>query len=234
MLLLTHMRVLLLSLSIVVLCGILVFGARMWGLMIPHVPYDHDFLKGERPFIAVRVNSADDARKVLQQKPRAILWIDVPAPENGTIPLVDELLRAFPGAKFILNLPNLPDIDVRILKVLEPLAPEKRVLIQSDADVVIKALKRKNPLWVYGTSWSDLTKLMSFESVGLIPTASFGGDVFIAPMKMMGRPAFNAGVIEEMRRRYKIVLLGPLTTPAEVEAARAFEPDGYVLGDPSL
>lgn len=235
MLLLVRMRVLLLSLAAVFLCGLLLVGAKKWGDSIPYAPYDHEFLKGERPVLSVHARSLDDAREIVGHWPQAVLWVEVAdADENARFPLVESLLREFPRQKFILNVANQAEIDHRLVKVLQPFEPERRVLIQSDADVVIKAVKTGNPLWVYGTSWSDLTKLMSFESVGLLSLAGFNGDVFIAPLKIMDRPAFNAAILTEMRRRFRPVFLGPLRNPGEMEEAKAFSPDGYVFDHKTL
>ncbi|MBO9668465.1 MAG: hypothetical protein J7501_16830, partial [Bdellovibrio sp.] len=103
--------------------------------------------------------------------------------------------------------------------------------IQSEANVVIQAVKDLKPEWIYGTGTPDLMRLMSFDSLWVLPATQFKGDVFVAPFKILNRPAFNDDVIAEMRRRKKRVFLGPIKTEEEFNRARAYNADGYITED---
>jgi hypothetical protein len=108
------------------------------------------------------------------------------------------------------------------------------VLIQSDTEIVIKSIKEQKPLWLFGTSRSDVMKIVSFDSIGLGPASPFHGDVFISPLKIMNRAAFNEDVLTEIRRRKKLVILGPLLTEQEIVDARSLKPDGYIYDNSRL
>lgn len=150
-------------------------------------------------------------------------------------PLLEDLLKEFPEQRVILNIvDNVADIQLLIRDTLKPFSPEKRVLIQSDTDVILKSLKELQPLWLYGTSWADIMKLLTFDSVGLGPAAPYKGDVFIAPMEISGRPAYNEAVLDEVRRRQKSVFLGPLQNDDEFSKALESKPDGLIFANPEL
>lgn len=150
--------------------------------------------------------------------------------------LIADFLKAFPKQKFILNITsNSQDIDRDLLTAVEKTADiNQRILIQSPVDVVLRSIKKEQPTWVFGASQSDWVKLLSLESIGVIAATGFPGDVFIVPLEMHGRPAFNEEVLKEMRRRHKLILIGPLSTSSEYTAARKFGADGYIFATPEL
>ena len=149
--------------------------------------------------------------------------------------LLQDFLEKFPTTRMILNVrDNAMAVHTSIVDLINLQKASSRVLIQSDTELVLKTVKDLQPLWLYGTSRSDTMKLLSFESIGLLPTCSFMGDVFIAPFKIHGRPAFNAAVLEEVRRRQKTIFLGPLENEAEVLAAHGLKPDAFIYANSEL
>jgi hypothetical protein len=150
-------------------------------------------------------------------------------------PLLENFLTEFPGSRFILNvLDNAPEVHLTLISEIKTHNAGNRVLIQSDIDLVLSSIKELEPLWLFGTSLSDIMKLNTFDSIGLAPTSPFHGDVFISPMKVMGRPAFTESVLNEIRRRLKPVVLGPLVSEQEIVDARSLKPDGYIYDNSRL
>jgi hypothetical protein len=150
-------------------------------------------------------------------------------------PLLAEFLEAFPKQRFILNiLDNAPDVHTKVAEIILKYKAENRVLLQSDIELVLKSLKEKHPLWLFGTTRSDTMRLLSFDSVGVLPASPFYGDVFVSPLKVLNRPAFNEDILVEMRRRKKAIMLGPLQTEAEIVDARSLNPDGYIYENSHL
>lgn len=137
--------------------------------------------------------------------------------------------------RLILNIKdNALNVHTQLMTAVEKAAAQERVLIQSDIERVIKTFKESRPLWLYGTSHSDLMRLLSFDSVGIVASSPFVGDVFIAPMKLLNRPAFNENVLQEIHRRKKTVFLGPLKDVSEVNTARGLQADGFIYENPEL
>lgn len=146
-----------------------------------------------------------------------------------------DFLAAFPEQRAILNvIDNTDDVHTKLIELVGPFKPDERFLFQSDTDIILKSLKEKKPLWLYGSSRSDLMKILTFESIGLEAASPFRGDVFISPLRIMGREAFNEGVLREIRRRHKDIFIGPLFSADEFEKAQHLMPEGFVLSSVAL
>jgi hypothetical protein len=147
-----------------------------------------------------------------------------------TTPALKEYYQQFPQTRFVLNLvDNAMDVHVTVTDAISDLNPDKRTIIQSEANVVIDSVKTLKPAWLYGTSVPDLVRMLTFDSLYVLPAIQFKGDVFIAPFKISKRNAFNADIIAEMRRRHKRILLGPLKSAEEYVKAQSYSPDGYIF-----
>ena len=148
---------------------------------------------------------------------------------------LQDFLVLFPETKMILNiLDNVDGVHTQLMAAVEGRLPEQRFLFQSSADIILKSLKDKKPMWLYGSSQSDLMKILTFESLGLEATSPFRGDVLIAPMQISGRAAFNENVLTEILRRKKTIFLGPLINNREVEQAASFRPNGLIYSSLNL
>ena len=147
-----------------------------------------------------------------------------------TTPALKEYYEQFPQTRFVLNLvDNAMDVHVTVVDAISALNPDKRTLVQSEANVVIDSVKTLKPAWLYGTSVPDLARMLTFDSLYILPAIQFKGDVFIAPFRISKRDAFNADIIAEMRRRHKKVILGPLKSAEEYAKAQTYSPDGYIF-----
>lgn len=147
-----------------------------------------------------------------------------------------ELLPSFyellPHSRFILNvIDNTHEVHIAVTKAIADYKPEKRTLIQSDALVIMSAIKDINAEFIYGTSVPDIMRFLSMDSLWILPTTQFKGDIFIVPFKLKGRPAYNDNVIAEVKRRHKRIYIGPLTTPEELSEAKRIGADGYIFAN---
>ena len=147
-------------------------------------------------------------------------------------PALKEFYQQLPKSRFILNIvDNVTDAHTNIVDAIKDEHPDDRTLIQSEALVLIQAIKDLKPGWVYGTSYPDIMRLLSFDSLYILPAIQFKGDVFVAPFTIMKRPAVNDDVIVEMRRRHKKVILGPIMNREQFEKALAYKADGFITED---
>ncbi|MEK2689578.1 hypothetical protein [Bdellovibrio sp. GT3] len=146
-------------------------------------------------------------------------------------PALKELYEKFPKTRFILNVvDNVAEVDAIVSEALQGLNSEHRTLAQSDTNLILSAIKSLQPTWLYGTGRPDLMRLMSFDALWVLPSTQFKGDVFVAPFKILGRPAFNDNVIAEMRRRHKKIFL-IVENEEEFKRAKAYNADGYISTD---
>lgn len=147
-----------------------------------------------------------------------------------TTPALKEFYEQFPQTRFILNVvDNAMDVHVTVTDAIADMKTDNRTIIQSEANVVIDSIKTLKPAWLYGTSVPDLVRMMTFDSMYVLPAIQFKGDVFISPFTLSKRPAFNDDIIVEMRRRKKHIVLGPLKTAEEYAKAQTYSPDGYIF-----
>lgn len=146
-------------------------------------------------------------------------------------PALKEFYDKFPTTRFVLNIvDNVADVQSSVVNAIQDYKPDGRTLVTSDALVIMEAVKELKPTWVYGTSLPDIMRLLSFDSLYVLPSTQYKGDVFIAPFTVLDgrRPAFNDDIIQEMRRRHKRIYLGPVTTEKQFITARDYKVDGYV------
>lgn len=146
-------------------------------------------------------------------------------------PALKELYEKFPHQRFILNVvDNVADVDSIVANAVQDYKSENRTLVQSDANVITNAIKSLQPTWLYGTTKPDLMRLMSFDSLWVLPSTQFKGDVFVAPFKISNRPAFNDDVLAEMRRRKKKIFL-MVENEEEFKRAMDLKADGLIVND---
>ncbi len=124
---------------------------------------------------------------------------------------------------------NALDIHKEVVAFIEMNNLSQRVLVNSPIDIIIKAIKELKPMWIYGTSISEVTRLKTFSTIMLEPAIGLRGDVFIAPVSYLSRPLADELLVTEMKRRKKIVLLGPLVNESEITPAEQLHPDGIIF-----
>ncbi|MFZ4405296.1 MAG: hypothetical protein ACOYOK_14440 [Pseudobdellovibrionaceae bacterium] len=142
-----------------------------------------------------------------------------------------QALQQWPNQRFILNIvDNVMNIHFTVINSIKDLDPDQRILIQSETDVLLRSIKERKPQWLYGSSRADLMRWLSFQSIGILPATPLKGDVFIVPLNYRpNKASLNPGVIEELLRRNKKLIIGPLKTAEELVQAQNFKADGYVI-----
>ncbi|WP_413943779.1 hypothetical protein [Bdellovibrio sp. HCB-162] len=271
------MRIFFITFATVVVLGILILMARIWGLGQNYPLYEHAFFSGPTPMIIAKADTLTAAQEILKLRPDAVIWLDVrfsrekvpfvlPASRDKefmemkrqeqeknpttpimigsklseypweqinefykTTPALKEFYEQLPQTRFVLNIvDNVADAHTALVDAISGLKPNDRTLIQSEALIIMTSIKDLKPEWVYGTSTPDLMRLLTFDSLYVLPSTQFKGDVFIAPFTLLKRPAFNADIIEEMRRRNKRIFLGPIQNEAQLAEASRYRADGYI------
>jgi len=141
-----------------------------------------------------------------------------------------DIVTKYPTQRFVLNITdNVENVHLWVDQALKGLSPEKRILIQSNYNVIINSIKDLEPFWLYGCSQADLMRFLTFDSMWILPATPFKGDVYIAPFKLLGRPAFHENILDEVRRRNKKVVLGPLLDKKEFDDAIRLKADAVIV-----
>lgn len=247
------MRFFMLVFGLLAALAAMYFMILFWGLgrTLPH--FEHPFSKLEFPQAAAAWDSAIWATAPPEQSKRLIFWIDVYRAQDGRLRVLPSALRPEPQevlpknlgdegplAKELLQgrnsdqpvvlnvLSNVDGIDLQLHEELKDLALQ-RVLVQSEFDNVMTAIKKLQPMWIYGTSASDRVRWNMFASLGLAPAVTFTGDIYVSPLKVRNLDAMNSAILNEVRRRGMLLLMGPLGSVDEVRQAQAYYPDIYFV-----
>lgn len=160
---------------------------------------------------------------------------DLEQSPNPTRPLLKDLLLQNPQARFVLNCnANLDGIHRQLVQVIQEAKAVDRVLLQSDYNTVLTSAKELEPMMIFGSTLADLTRIKTFNSMWLLPAAPFKGDVLFVSLKYRGRDTVDHDIVMEMKRRFKKVFIGPLSTKEDIQSALALGADGIFVQDPFL
>lgn len=100
-------------------------------------------------------------------------------------------------------------------------------LFVSAFDPPSKDLKSQQATYIYGTSEPEILKIKALESIGLIEASTFRADVVIYPLTYYKKPFFTETLIQELNRRHKKFIIGPLKE-GEMAQALALKPFGII------
>ena len=160
---------------------------------------------------------------------------DLEQSANPTRPLLKNLLLQFPRSRFVINCnSNLDNIHSQLVQVIQEAKAVDRVLLQSDYNTILTSAKELEPMMLFGSTTPDLARIKIFNSMWLLPAAPFKGDVLFVGLKYRGRDTIDHDIVMEMKRRFKKVFVGPLSTKEDVQAALALGVDGLFVQDPFL
>jgi hypothetical protein len=229
-------------------------AARIWADGQVYVPYNTEYFKTDGPYVILPWEQS----YLLEKKPDLILWADVYRNDKGEIlvkpwadfgklkaelpkdpsearPLLRDLLSRLPEVRWIIQCDdNVHDIHLGLSKILEETKSLDRVIIQSNYNPIMEAIKEIHPTALYGSSIADITRLKTFYSMWLLPAASLKSDILFTPLKYLNRDTVNSDIVFEAKRRFRKVFLGPLRTPEELKQAQDLKADGFFLADPFL
>lgn len=128
---------------------------------------------------------------------------------------------------------NALEIDRYLIEAIEKNGLQDKVIIRSDIDLVVSSLKSQKPLWIYGSTLSDLSKLLTMSSLHLESLVNFQRDYFFSPLRLHDRDMMNDRVLSEIRRRHKRIALGPVRTDLDRERALHYKPDILIVEETS-
>ncbi len=223
-----------------------------YGLGQHYRPLEHRFYQSKAPWIITGWEQSFFAEK----NPDLILLASVYRTKSGTYlvapsrekvlknsdreqdpspsrPKLSDFLTTYNKQRLILQLlDNAEDIDREMGAILTNEARTERILIQSEFNLVLESLKKIQPLMLYGATPSDVMRFKSFQSMGILTAVPFKGDIYFAPLKLKKKETLNPDIKAELQRRYKKIILGPLSNSEDLKAALDLGADGYYVENP--
>lgn len=165
--------------------------------------------------------------QLLRALPESVaLWIEVRQRLDGTMvatpseseafdaPLLKDVLSELPAHRLVLNFRGYREGSrERFIKVVEDAKISDRTLIQSPEDGFLKDMREAQPLWLYGTSLAQVTRLIMLSSIGLVTLAPTRGDVLVVESQEKERllSRLTDAIINEAHRRQMKIYAGPVT-----------------------
>jgi len=127
---------------------------------------------------------------------------------------------------------NSENIDLRLEPILKKYKSYAQIIIHSEYDNVVKSIKKLIPDLLYGTGVGQRVRILMLGSLGLESIASLDGDVLIAPLRDGKINTISQELKNEIIRRQKIFILGPLNDIAANNQALSFGATGYLTSYP--
>jgi hypothetical protein len=124
---------------------------------------------------------------------------------------------------------NAIDVDRYMVETIEAEKLESKVIIRSATDLVVSSLKKRKPLWIYGSSQSDNTVFLTMASAYLEGLPSFERDFYFTELTYKNRNMINDRVLGEVRKRQKKIAIGPVGNLKDKNKALALNPDILII-----
>lgn len=204
-------------------------------------------LNKEKHFYAVSQEFVNKNQlNILEMTDHEVKSIDL---GDGEHPLsLEEILLKFSKLPlFFWVRDNVENIDLRLEPILKKhLAQSKisqtsqasqisqvsQIMIHSDYDNVLKSVKSLIPNLLYGTGVGQRVRILMLSSLWLEPIATIDGDFWVSPLKGHGVVSVPELLKQELSRRKKHLIVGPLLNPKDNDEAMLIEPSGYLTAFP--
>ncbi len=124
---------------------------------------------------------------------------------------------------------NAIDVDRYVVETVEAEKLENKVIIRSSTDLVVSSLKKRKPLWIYGSTQSDNTVMLTMASAYLEGLPRFERDYYFTELTYRNRNMINDRVLNEVRKRQKKIAIGPVENLEEKNKALALNPDVLII-----
>jgi glycerophosphoryl diester phosphodiesterase len=160
-------------------------------------------------------------------------WSDQELTAQGFAQLKDSLAETR-DRNLILNLmTNADGIDLQISDLIGT-SGKGRIMIQSEYDILMRSIKKLQPLWLYGSSQGERVRFRTFESLWILPATPFQGDVYVGPFKQKNVELLTEKVAQEIKRRGQKIIVGPVQTLEEYNLALRLGADGVFIDHEEL
>ena len=159
------------------------------------------------------------------------LYSEIADGTPNTAVLVENYKLQLKDKKIIFNMQDNPlqgtTVFVDTMKLIGLESGDNFIFI-SAFDPPSKDLKSQQATYLYGTSDPEILRIKALESIAIIEAATFRADVVIHPMTFFKQLFFTETLINELKRRHKKFIIGPLVD-GEMKNALALKPFGVII-----
>ncbi|MBC7458630.1 MAG: hypothetical protein H7235_10145 [Bdellovibrionaceae bacterium] len=169
--------------------------------------------------------------KKVTAKLHSRLFSDITDGTPNAAVLVENYKNQLKDKKIIFNMQDNPlqgtTVFVDTMKLIG-LDAGNNFLFISAFDPPSKDLKSQQATYIYGTSDPEILRIKALESLYLIEASTFRADVVIHPLTYFKQPFFTEVLLNELKRRHKRFIIGPLID-GEMNHALALKPFGVIV-----
>ncbi len=252
------MRIILVTACSLIVCFVIFWTIKFWGRSQTFAVYQHPLydyavqlkhpvyfirptpLLVERALDSVEnlyldLASTEDgqvvvAKKVWPAKAKPLRFSKYEEIKNDVILLADVKNKLI-GKKYIFNLSeNAQAGHIIFFDGMKALGFEKgdQFIVTSPYEGIAKALKELAPSLLFGSTQPEILKIAAMKSMGLIEALNLRADFIIHPLKIKNQKFYDEDLIEELRRRHKYFIVGPVSDP-ELAEAQSLKPWGIIV-----
>ncbi len=203
------------------------------------VPWEQSFFLEKRPSLILWAKAYLNNRNSILVMPSVDTFVKVnrDLEQSDARPALEELLKKFPETRFLIEFnDNKSEVDEMLAKAVDNAKASERIIIQSNYNIILESTKKLLPLALFGTGTADIMRMGVFESLFILPSAPFKGDVFIFGLHKMGVSLgqLSESWIKEMKRRNKKVIVAVNGQDSDIQLAVGLGADGLILQKPEL
>ncbi len=203
------------------------------------VPWEQSFFLEKRPRLILWAKAYLNNKNTILVMPsvETFLKVNRELEQNDSRPSLEDLLKTFPDTRFLIEFnDNKSEVDQMLFKAVDNAKASERIIIQSNYNIILESTKKLLPLALFGTGTADIMRMGVFESLFILPSVPFKGDVFIFGLHRTGISLgqLSESWIKEMKRRNKKVIVAVNGQDSDILLAKSLGADGLILQKPEL
>ncbi len=248
------MRVIFVTIGVLFVVFLCVLITKFWGKSQVYIDYVHPFtasapadLTFSRPGFATLQTDIDSQKNLFldigitrdQQlvipkteikKPiRNLSYADI----KDQVILLSDISEILKTRRMIFNiLDSVIAVHEIIFENFKNIGFEKgeNFLVTSEFEQPVKALKDIAPSWIYGSTRPEILKIVAMQSMYILEAATIRADFIIQPLNIRNQKFFNEELLQELKRRHKRIIVGPISQQ-EVPEAMLLHPFAIIVND---
>jgi hypothetical protein len=248
------MRVIFVSLGVLFVVFLCVLITKFWGKSQSFVDYSHPFTASAPADLRFVKPSYEKLEAAIESE--SPLFLDVGITRDGKLvlpkadfkkPIRNADLSEIKDQVLLLSdfseklrsrriIFNILDSVIAVHEVfvhgMKEIGYEKgeNFLVTSEYEQPVKTLKELMPSWLYGSSRPEILKIMAMQSMFVLEAATIRADFVIHPLMIRKQKFFNDDLLNELKRRHKRFIVGPISPQDEAEA-RLLQPFAVIVKD---
>ena len=253
------MRLILVTTGSLIVCFIIFWTIKFWGRSQIYANYQHPlfayskviqgpvFFEKPAPEMVEKLLDTESnlyldtattedgklvvAKKKWDSKMKPIRYSNYENIKSDVILLID-VKEKLKKRKLIFNISeNAQAGHIIFIEELKKMGLDKgeNLIVTSPYEAMAKALKEEAPALLFASTQPEILKITAMKSMHLIEALQLRADIVIHPIFIKNETFFDSELMNEIKRRHKRFIVGPVSSAAEIESAKALNPWGVLV-----